>query len=362
MNTRYFSVTVLYLAGFCAFASIDSQVAAAASWDPASCTPVCIAPGDQQSPAISSGNGGYIVVWQDSRPDGKTAGTEYPWSVHGRYLNQAEDFPIDVPPDANAMDPDVSGNCVVWTENRGWSTLATATLKGRKPGEIKTIEGTAGNPAVDGNLIVWSSSKHRYDAGKGNIGWITDIRAYETNGPGVGFDVVMSEIVPHTAPAVQGKTVVWAELRHGSSSYNSGFIQYRNIDRDPEPLRAAGTANKMATNPAVYGSLIVWQDNRSGDWDIYGFDIKTRKECVICKNTGDQTNPAIYGGVVVWQDNRNGDWDIYGYDIRTGESFPVYVGKGNQTEPAIYDDVVVWTDDRNGAKDIYRNQNKKSEQ
>lgn len=80
--------------------------------------PACTAAGDQQSPALSSGDGGLLVVWQDSRPDGKKPDTKYPWSVYGRYLKGGREFPIHLPPDSNALDPDVSGNHVVWTDDR----------------------------------------------------------------------------------------------------------------------------------------------------------------------------------------------------------------------------------------------------
>ena len=350
---RPIRAAILHVGLLCSLAPTHAMAAAAYAWDLAACTPVCMAPGEQQSAAISASAGGILVVWQDGRPDGKAPGTEHPWSVYGRYLTQSKDFPIHVPPDANAISPAVSGNTVVWIHNRGWSSLMMTTLKDGLPGELRGIEGTASNPAIDGNLVVWASSKHRYDAGKGNIGWITDIRAFEIAGPGVAFDVAASEIVPQTAPAVNGTTVAWGELRHGSSSYNSGFIQYRNIDKDPGAQRVAGTANKMATHPAVQGALIVWQDNRSGDWDILGLDIKTGNERVIYSGAGDQVEPAMYGSVVVWQDNRHGDWDIYGCETSTGETFPLYAGPGNQTDPAICADVVVWTDDRNGNNDIY---------
>ena len=105
-------------------------------WNPRVSTPVCTSGGDQQSPVLSSSDGGHLVVWQDSRPDGKAPGTGYPWSVYGRYLAWGKAFPIHLPPDSNAMHPDVSGNNVVWVHHRGWSSLLMTTLKGRQPGDI----------------------------------------------------------------------------------------------------------------------------------------------------------------------------------------------------------------------------------
>jgi len=33
--------------------------------------------------------------------------------------------------------------------------------------------------------------------------------------------------------------------------------------------------------------------------------------------------PDIDENIVVWQDNRNGNWDIYGYNLLTGEEFQI---------------------------------------
>ena len=329
-------------------------------WNPGVSAPVCTSAGDQQAPALSSSDRGLLVVWQDSRPDGKKPDTKYPWSVYGRYLKQGKEFSIHVPPDANAINPDVSGNNVVWLHNRGWSTLVMTTLKDGRPGDIKTIEGYASGASIDGRLVVWASSKNRYEAGKGKIAWINDIRAFELDGPGVAFDVTNSERLPESGPAVSGSTVVWQDLRPGNSSYSSAFLRYRNIDRDAGPLRLAGGRDKKSVNPVIDDGFVVWQDNRQGDWDIHGFDTKSGKEREIYRGPGDQEHPALDGSLVVWQDNRNGDWDIYGRDVRAGQIFPIFVGRGNQTEPVIRGDVVVWTDDRDGNKSIYMNQRKGS--
>jgi len=44
------------------------------------------------------------------------------------------------------------------------------------------------------------------------------------------------------------------------------------------------------------------------NWDIYAYDINTSKEIQITKDKADHTNPDVENGVIVWQDNRNGNW------------------------------------------------------
>ncbi len=64
-------------------------------------------------------------------------------------------------------------------------------------------------------------------------------------------------------------------------------------------------------NPDIEGNIVVWQDNRNNNWDIFGYNLTTQKEFQITDESHDQTNPAISGNVVVWQDNRNGNSEIY---------------------------------------------------
>ena len=68
------------------------------------------------------------------------------------------------------------------------------------------------------------------------------------------------------------------------------------------------------TNPDIQNGVIVWQDNRNGNWDIYVYDQNVKKEKPICTDEGDQTNPRMKTSRIVWEDNRDGDKDIYIYE------------------------------------------------
>jgi len=65
----------------------------------------------------------------------------------------------------------------------------------------------------------------------------------------------------------------------------------------------------------ISGNVVVWADRRSGDTDIYGYDLASGKEFPICTATGDQESPAIDGDVVVWVDKRNSYTEIYGAQL-----------------------------------------------
>ena len=59
----------------------------------------------------------------------------------------------------------------------------------------------------------------------------------------------------------------------------------------------------------------MWEDHRNGEGaDIYAWDPCDEEEFPVSAAEGDQTDPAVYGTVVLWADHRSGDWDIYGSD------------------------------------------------
>ena len=74
---------------------------------------------------------------------------------------------------------------------------------------------------------------------------------------------------------------------------------------------AIAVDSSSAINPDIDDNIIVWQDYRNNNWDIFGYNLNTREEFLITDNPADQTDPAISGNVVVWQDNRSRSWNIY---------------------------------------------------
>jgi beta propeller repeat protein len=153
--------------------------------------------------------------------------------------------------------------------------------------------------------------------------------------------------------ALVGLLLAWCVLT-GTSSASS--VQPRAGQRGPvaQVLGSSEfpvcTASGDQDAPAIYGDIVVWQDRRGTDGDIYGYDLSTGQEFTVCTASGSQVNPAIYGDIVVWQDERSG-LAIYGYDLSTGQEFTV---SALGYSPAIYGDIVVWSDWRSGAGvDIY---------
>jgi len=142
--------------------------------------------------------------------------------------------------------------------------------------------------------------------------------------------------------------------------------------------------NSDQTYPAIAvddsgNFVVVWEDNRNGNWDIYGqrYDSNGSPLGSNLKINADtsssyQSSPAIAvdgsgNFVMVWTDDRNGQYnsDIYGqrYDSKgspLGSNFKINVDTGSSIQYASAIDVdgsgnfvVVWQDKRNGNLDIY---------
>ena len=99
--------------------------------------------------------------------------------------------------------------------------------------------------------------------------------------------------------------------------------------------------------------MVVWADERNGNWDIYGYRISTGQEIQITSDTHHQVNPAVSENAVVWEDDRNGGYDIYRYDLHLLVTDPIGLNSAFQKRPALYGNSIVWEDDRNGNWDIY---------
>lgn len=129
---------------------------------------------------------------------------------------------------------------------------------------------------------------------------------------------------------------------------------------------AATAAEHQITNATVdqvYATVlddrILWSDNRTGDYDVYLYNLTEASERVLSPPETDQFATALPAGMmmsgdrIVWEDNRSGNWDIYLYDIATGEETRITTNESAQMSPAVTESMIVWNDYRNGNWDIY---------
>jgi hypothetical protein len=127
--------------------------------------------------------------------------------------------------------------------------------------------------------------------------------------------------------AFDGSThlVVWQESRGGTWDVYGTRLNKLGVPLDGQGFAVSSEVRGQGRPSVAFGGglyMVVWQDRRSGVWDVYGARVSPsgavldRKGLAICASSGAQRRPAVaYDGtdfVVVWEDGRNGDWDIYG--------------------------------------------------
>ncbi len=343
MRIRYLttSTEVLFLA------SLLASVVQGGNWQEFAVWPTT---DEQEAPDIW----GDIIVWQQFV-------AEYgDYDIYIADINNPSEPLVFVIGDSNDQtSPVVYENMVVWQDYVVWGDSAdwdirVADINNLAEPQIFAVSDVVDNneckPAIHGNTVVWQDG----DAGDFNIygADITDL------GNPSEFQIAEFEH-DQQGPAIYRTIVVWQDNFFGDWDIYSADIWRRN-----KPAEAAVSyIENDQQSPAIWGNIVVWQsygllteDNFFGDWDIYAADISGPNDPVefaITTNESSQTNPDIDGNIIVWQDYRNNNWDIFGYNLTTQKEFQITDDSHDQTNPAISGKVVVWQDNRNANSEIY---------
>jgi len=314
--------------------------------DPAVNFPVSANPSSQEAPALAYSQNKYIAVWQDSR--------HYDFVEEDIYGQQISD-------DGEILD----------------SSFPLVTALSPQTFPVAAYDG------VHNYLVAWQDARNLEDTDYDIYGQIVldSGEFYNVNFP--ISTAARDQLFPAVASDAQGEfLVVWQDSRHGDWDIHGQRVSSEGMLLASDFEISAASSDQcfptLAYNRTEQEYLVVWQDHRGGNWDIYG-------RCVFPNgNQGDsfpivtapdnQERPdVVYNGtdneyLVVWQDYRSGDWDIYGRRISSqcspqGDEFVISQGAARQWYPSLaYDNsknqyLAVWWDNRNGnGGDIYGQQ------
>jgi hypothetical protein len=130
--------------------------------------------------------------------------------------------------------------------------------------------------------------------------------------------------------------VVWSNTTGSEKTVHGAIVDGTGTASSPFVIAdAAGEQGGPAvTYSAATGEyVVVWQDSRAGDYDIYATRVSPTGVVldpggiVVSSATGRQILPKIVGTgadlFIAYQDDRNGNWDIYGTRARLGGGLAV---------------------------------------
>lgn len=318
---------------------------------------ICTHPGDQIDPAIvADGMGGAIVTWDDRRTDG---------GIYAQHVLAS-----------GVVDP-------AWP-NDG---LAICTVPGGQSFPKIVVDGTGGaivawkDERSDYGDIY---AQHVLVSGVVDPAWPSDGRALSTAYEEQGAQVMVADgaggaFVAWTdlRSGYSGYIDIYAQHVLASGVVNPTWPSNgRPISSASDDQYVAGIVSDRAG-----GAIVVWFDLRSNRYDIYaqhllasGVDPAWPSEGLPI-NTAPPGNPAgigiaadgAGGAIVVWDDARGTDSDIYAQRVRaSGSVHPAWptdglvvcAARGRQSGPVIATDgagraIVTWDDYRSGSGDIY---------
>jgi beta propeller repeat protein len=192
-------------------------------------------------------------------------------------------------------------------------------------------------PVISGDRITWLDTR----GGTGEI-YLYDILT------GVEQRVSAAGAMCET-PDISGDHMVW---RVWNESYGGYDLDIHDLSTGEHTIIASGGVDHG--NPAIEGSLVVWDDMRAGNPDIYLYDLSTGQEIQITNNTADQSNPDISGDQIVFQDFRRTNWDIFLHNLTTKKAARIASDNTSaQYNPAISGDIIVFQDEGNVTSEIH---------
>lgn len=277
--------------------------------------------------------------------------------------------------------PDVGDGRVVWQDaSSGAATVLAIDPETGARETYGSVSGTFAYPAAGGRWVVWSSQAgtlYLRDAATGAVreigpgaGYTARVSpegrvAYVEFSAGVGnvavYDAssgatrILTHYTTDSGQAarevdVDGDVVAWSSFTT-RSPYTTAI---RMMDLRTGEEREVVHVNSQAIDaPSVSDGRIVWSDVRSGNYDVYLYDVATGSTRSITTNPAGQFNARISGGLIVWEDTRNStshylsENDVYLYDLASGTEMPVATGEDHQGWPRIAGNRVVWTERAN---------------
>jgi beta propeller repeat protein len=111
-------------------------------------------------------------------------------------------------------------------------------------------------------------------------------------------------------------------------------------------------SGSISLNPAIGQGLIAWEDRRAGNTDIWA-SVAGQPEVRISLTTRDDRSPSVGDGIIAWQSCIAGICDIYAYDWAAGATRQITATDGDERRPDVNAGRIVYEGRRGADADIY---------
>jgi len=203
--------------------------------------------------------------------------------------------------------PHARGRWAVWQDQSdGYSQIYAQNLSDPAAQILKLTTGILNqeNAKTDGRHVVWQGRQT-------NGNWDIFLKDLQSGGPPVR--IIDSPTRDEINPCVEWPWIVFQSRPSGNTGAPWQLRAYNALTGANTPV-SPSTQDEL--EPDINGGRVVWQDFRNvGFGEIYFRNLDTGESRRITTNIFGQYSPVIYDHWIVWQDNRNGQVDLYGFDL-----------------------------------------------
>lgn len=211
--------------------------------------------------------------------------------------------------------PAIDGRYVVYVRNVNSPTGAQVDIDGydltfgSPIGPVTNDPAIQSHPRVSGDLVVFED----YASGGADIhGWRV--------GAAAPFLIAQRA----SQPDADGSWVVWLEF--SGELFIPNVVAAVNVESGVKQLLSSTSSEKI--QPRISGARVVWADNRSGDFDLWSYDLASGVEEVLVDGIGEQVLADIDGDRVVYSSNERGFEEIYLFEISPPANAPPIADAG----------------------------------
>lgn len=239
--------------------------------------------------------------------------------------------------DKGAQHPHARGHLAVWQDQSAGNWRVMLQVLDGSPGAPMVLsEMGAENPKTDGRWVVWQG---RRADGTWDI-WARDTQVADA------IRLTDTADEDEIKPAIDWPWVVY-QVKPLAQPEAPWQLKASNLASGESFMVLPGTQDQIDAD--VQAGRLVWQDHRDvGFGEIYFKNLETSEFRRLTTSVHGQYHPAIHGRWVVWQDNRDGQVELYGYDLLRGSEVRVTSTPENEARPYLEGEWAVCEEDSLG--------------